>query len=604
MTQKTRLWFHEYEWSLSVPWALKDNGFRAPLLQSVANLGHPLLKRLALEHLVVDIEPLPASSIAELLASSPTHLLTLDEGFFECVHLEIVSTEENSTQTFLPNNALATATAPSKPPPKRLQPVLGKMIYGHTAGNDLSVWGSEYIRIVYALRHDKAIELLGRPDDRTAHYLWVEVCYQFGPYSWEPAHEPSGLLNSARLIPAISFETDCPRLTSLRADMRFDLAMDGLDDGLQPLHGFPGFAGIFKDLEVLSMQKGLGKLGKNIGQMLDGTDEEAHSGHNGHEQPQSAWNPIGQTVAEAPFASHEKPAPFEICADAWIAEKRVMIGEQPRAAPTYGVTPNAPDEMAVQDPITEHHPPQTLSLPVVAQWDNVHMWPGTRVLGKYVPELPSAPGAFYSFHCHWRWGYFLSDYWYLYFSLLAEIKLMLAASKLVVPLPGSDLLNVATELLGPLGYTAFMQHYFPMVDQQGSHAEYKGNDVGVPANMGGPLLDPALPHQDIKFAICKRTSARFDGAVHSDFATHFLGERAEPDHGPADISTGAELSFLISFAPRRGKDDNAKFGGTLFAHGIHFAHNLFEPLDPLVSLSVLSKGEATNNADVRQEWRR
>lgn len=595
MTEAMRLWFHEYEWSLSVPWTLKDSGFRLPVLQSVANLGHPLLQRLQLEHLVLDIIPPAATTIAELEASTSTHLMAMNDTVFDCMHIEIISTEANVSKSYSANKSGVSATRnPSRPPPRRLQPALGKMIYGHTAGNDLSVWGSEYIRIVYALRHDQAVTLLGLSSEKTARYLWVEVCYQFGPYSWEPSHEPSGLLNSARLIPAISFETDCPELRGLRADMRFDLAMDGLDDGLQAVPGFPSFAGIFKDLEALSLFKGMESSAKNFGDVLTGPDDEAQDGHSHADGKAGSFGEaFGQTLAEAPFASHEKPAPFEICTDGWIAEKRMVIDPQPQAVPTFGNTPTVPDGMAVQDPITAPAPPQSLSAPLVAQWDNVHMWPGTRINGKYLPELPSAPGAFYSFHCHWRWGYFLSDFWYLYLSIRQEL-FELAGNT------GMGLFDIASSL----GYVAFMRHYFPMVDPQGSHAEYKGNDVGVPANMGGPLIDPALPHQDIKFAICKQTNAHFDGPPHMDFVTHFLGERANPDHKPEDIATGAELTFLISFAPRRGKDDQSVFGGTLFAHGIHFAHNLLEPTDWRESLSALTKGEGTNNADVKQEWRR
>jgi hypothetical protein len=179
-------------------------------------------------------------------------------------------------------------------------------------------------------------------------------------------------------------------------------------------------------------------------------------------------------------------------------------------------------------------------------WDNVHWWsargPGQPII--------SAPGAFHAAHLHWRWG---------------------AAAA-----------------------PAFISRSDPTFEPR----TYPSGVTGRPGVSGtwGPLVDPGIWMQSIRVAIVKN-DAKLDpnaGAAlaalsKADWKTLFApGLRATPD----DISAGADLVLWLSAevasrvtlpAYRTGESFlptdvaarvvEAKTSGTIFLHGMFFAHN-------------------------------
>ena len=178
-------------------------------------------------------------------------------------------------------------------------------------------------------------------------------------------------------------------------------------------------------------------------------------------------------------------------------------------------------------------------------WDNVHWW-GARGPGQ---PLISAPGAFHCAHLHWRWG---------------------AAAK-ASPALASPTFNPDT---------------WP---------------TGMPTNpaitgMWGPLVDPGIWIQSVRIAVTKNESR-----LNPDSG---VGPRAlsKPDWKslfdpslratPADISAGEDIvlwysaevhaevtvpSGAPSFQPAGPSTFTSKPGGTVFIHGLFFAHDAEKP---------------------------
>ena len=123
-----------------------------------------------------------------------------------------------------------------------------------------------------------------------------------------------------------------------------------------------------------------------------------------------------------------------------------------------------------------------------AQWDNIHVW------GAQSP-LPATPGAFHAAHFHWRWG-------------------TLAAY--------------------PSG--------FPFYSKGGS--QFSG--IG---GAGGPLLDPRVPFQNLRFAITgdvtKQTAGPWKASANGSTRT-FDDLFTNESPTPADISNGAHIVVWVS----------------------------------------------------------
>lgn len=163
-------------------------------------------------------------------------------------------------------------------------------------------------------------------------------------------------------------------------------------------------------------------------------------------------------------------------------------------------------------------------------WDNFHQWPAD-----YPGGLPSTPGAFHCMHLHWRWA------------TIAGIE--------------STKLLDATKLLLPAG----------------GQPQFTG--IG---GAGGPLLDPKIPDQSIRFAITTNfnTNLATDVLSTEKFDDLFL-KRKETAPGrvpgtPDEVKKGADLVLWFSIEVFRGSEPvnvQSPWEGTLFMHGCYFAHD-------------------------------
>jgi hypothetical protein len=144
-------------------------------------------------------------------------------------------------------------------------------------------------------------------------------------------------------------------------------------------------------------------------------------------------------------------------------------------------------------------------------WDNVHIWPAKRSSGSSADPI-ATPGAFHALHCHWRWGVIAGE----------------PAGRLH---PGS-------------GWSQF----------QG---------LGWTNAAGGPLIDAAIPHQNVTFGVTSVTRQSVFGA-----------RGFEIKDPPSRIDSGLSLSLGLSFEVfRQDTHLNNPWEGTLFVNGLFFAHN-------------------------------
>jgi hypothetical protein len=230
-------------------------------------------------------------------------------------------------------------------------------------------------------------------------------------------------------------------------------------------------------------------------------------------------------------------------------------------------------------PIFSNPTPPGTPLATTRCWDNVHWW-GARAPGE---PLISAPGAFHAAHLHWRWG---------------------GAAK-----------PATTDKL-----------FDPDVWPQGVTGPQ-----GQLGGMWGPLVDPAIWTQSIRFAVTKNDPRLDPNRValnqlsKEDWKTLFNpGLRANP----TDISQGenivlwfsievhreVEVHRLVEGAPtssgaRFSLDSRlfrAKPAGTVFIHGMFFPHDA-DPSGFFNTLAVGSSGpdhRPTDEATIRanREW--
>jgi hypothetical protein len=172
-------------------------------------------------------------------------------------------------------------------------------------------------------------------------------------------------------------------------------------------------------------------------------------------------------------------------------------------------------------------------------WDNVHWWGLRATPNRYI----SAPGAFHAAHIHWRWG-----------SVLAKVDSLLA-----------DVINALPTVSGVSSPTGVV-------------------DIGSHFTPGTPLVDPGIAWQTIQVAVTKNTK-RFDPGqqrlvdlMDTEWETLF-----ETNNRPAPekIQDGADIVLWYSTEvrsrvtlPLDGKPTVFSApGGTVFVHGIFFAHD-------------------------------
>lgn len=189
-------------------------------------------------------------------------------------------------------------------------------------------------------------------------------------------------------------------------------------------------------------------------------------------------------------------------------------------------------------------PPPGGAVVGVRCWDNLHWW-GARGAGN---PIISAPGAFHAAHLHWRWG----------------------AAAAVTSVNSDPTFN-------------------PKVYPPGVAAR-----PGV-SGTWGPLVDPRIWMQTIRVAVVKNdtkldpnTGVALSALSRTDWKTLFDGGlRVAPD----DISAGADIVLWFSaevagrvtvpgyragtFLPNdvAAKTYEAAAAGTIFLHGLFFAHN-------------------------------
>lgn len=162
------------------------------------------------------------------------------------------------------------------------------------------------------------------------------------------------------------------------------------------------------------------------------------------------------------------------------------------------------------------------------KWDNVHHWP--RLPNRKQPATPGMP---HGLHHHWRWFPAAADPPFPY--------------NLALPGAGPQLEGIS----GP----------------------------------GSVMIDPAIQDQDLRFAITKTdlitgALSAYPNNGFDDFDALFTQNPWRPN-GPDPINQGADLVHWYSFTIRRPKVegpapfDVPQFGGTLFVHGMFFAHESF-----------------------------
>jgi hypothetical protein len=183
----------------------------------------------------------------------------------------------------------------------------------------------------------------------------------------------------------------------------------------------------------------------------------------------------------------------------------------------------------------------------VRAWDNVHWW-GARGAGN---PLISAPGAFHCAHMHWRWG-------------------------------------AAVTLGGSVGTDP---HFHPNTYPTG---------VSNSGGIWGPLVDPAIWIQTIRVALVKNdpkldpAKAPLTSLTKEDWSSLFdPGLRVAPD----DIMNGDDIVLWYAAEVHRDLSDpsaasgsqlanpkvpalgsyTSRGGGTVFLHGIFFAHDAEKP---------------------------
>jgi hypothetical protein len=187
-------------------------------------------------------------------------------------------------------------------------------------------------------------------------------------------------------------------------------------------------------------------------------------------------------------------------------------------------------------------------------WDNIHVWPAVRGTGN---NAISTPGAFHALHCHWRWG----------------------------AVSGKTPGRVTKRLLPSAG-----------------EPQFKG--LGWTDSAGGPMIDPRIPKQNLRFAVTRNDPewAAEKNPSEDDFTYMFQGK-----HNVQDISKGDDLVVWFSFEVYRDAEKlNQPWDGTLFINGLYFGHNQETP--PLAVTAGGGRDEGANPAPQRiwerpSKWR-
>ncbi|WP_437835597.1 hypothetical protein [Sorangium sp. So ce1153] len=189
-------------------------------------------------------------------------------------------------------------------------------------------------------------------------------------------------------------------------------------------------------------------------------------------------------------------------------------------------------------------------------WDNFHFWSSPPRDAQDLKKLPSTPGAFHAVHMHWRWGDFVASPTFFDFLKVIGGRVYQTGD-----------LRLTTGAIGA--------------------GHLKG--IQVAEGIGGPLLDPQIPTQTIRFAITKATDPDYENAPDANtpdlwnadecpservYGNLFLspaGRATEPRY----ISKGEHLVTWYSVevhAKSAAEKGQEAFSGTVLIHGLYFAH--------------------------------
>lgn len=375
-------------------------------------------------------------------------------------------------------------------------------------------------------------KVFGDDKDKDDDHLFVEQSYIFGKYGKDPAHEPGGVLEAARILPLVKFSYGGKKIKSIRIDYRFEISLDLFlyrDSGtlmLDPLLDTGVLKKVLKNIPRDEIKKRL------IQQLKDKRPTLAAIFRDTEQFPDL---PRTDDV----FDAYEKPVLWEIVA---YGLKNGIPGDK--------VTTNKEAPRVHEGPVSVRN---FVAHGDQSTWDNIHMWSNCRLGNSYLKKQLSTPGAFHSFHFHWRWAYYFSDP-----TLLDRLRAIA---------PGV--------LTGPFGYP---------VSNSFGEKQFKG--LPLCDGIGGPLLDPKIPTQTIQFAITKtkppeetKPPNKWDAdqrPTKQKFEKLFFNPEAASTPEPRDISGGGDLITWLSVAvensPAKGQAKKT-FGGTVLPHGIFFAHN-------------------------------
>lgn len=178
-------------------------------------------------------------------------------------------------------------------------------------------------------------------------------------------------------------------------------------------------------------------------------------------------------------------------------------------------------------------------------WDNLHWW------GTNFP--PSAPGAFHAIHQHFRWSRYLGS---------PSVAEKLGNILIFDALGGGKELDFSSETTAP---------FRSMVEA------FKGTGIG------GPLIDPTLPNQTIRFALAKnggqldtKLKAIQPRETFQDVAANVNKVEQIATAGPREVNDetfkGSDLVYWVSIQANREKYD-AHFSGSLLINGFYFGHD-------------------------------
>ncbi len=225
-----------------------------------------------------------------------------------------------------------------------------------------------------------------------------------------------------------------------------------------------------------------------------------------------------------------------------------------------------PLKWEVNAPCLERGQPSIAGKP--ATWDNVHVWPCPYPGG----DLPSTPGAFHCLHLHWRWG-------------------------------GESGSDNPSFLLG-------LKHKALGLSAAGK-PQFKG--LNWSEQQGGPLLDARIPDQTIQMVLANKfqTDTPDLSFGNADLSKpNFMDLFTQNRPAPQSVVDGGELVTWFSIEVFRGDVPTDKpWEGTVFIHGLYFAHDPEPSFGDEVRFSAISATAGTRDPGYKppnppQQWRR